>query len=64
MRWLESITDLMDMSLSKLREIVKDSKAWSAAVCVLSKSRTVFSEWKTMATHFIFLYSSVLAVSY
>ena len=64
MRWLDGTTDSIDMSLRKLQEIVKDSKAWSAAVCVLSKSRTVFSDWKTMATHFIFLYSSVLAVSY
>ena len=32
MRWLDSITDLMDMNLSKLREIVEDRGAWSAAV--------------------------------
>ena len=33
MRWLDSITDLVDMSLSKLREIVKDREAWHATIC-------------------------------
>ena len=44
MRWLDGITDLMDMSLGELRELVTDREAWGTVILGVSKSRTQLSD--------------------
>ena len=61
MRRLDDITDSMNMSLSQLREMVKDREAWHAAVHGVTKSRTQLSDWTTakqnwMSSFIYFIY--------
>ena len=62
MKWLNSVTDSMDINLSKLLEVVEDRGAWHAAVCGVTKGQTRLKRLSTHTHMILFRFSSIIVI--